>query len=122
MATYFGANSVYVVFVAQTVHDIINFNFGTEWEVRAYIAIVMIPFLLIAEVSFKIIVLRSQIQNKTKFIIMTHREMMGLDTVSPCTATQKIYCTRLSLSVFIVFLNSLVSRKNLRLSTQVRAV
>lgn len=50
MLTYYGANCVYIVFIATTIHDIINFELGLDWDVRAYIAICLLPILLISQV------------------------------------------------------------------------
>lgn len=50
MLTYYGANCVYIVFISTTIHDIVNFELGLTWDVRAYIAICILPILLISQV------------------------------------------------------------------------
>lgn len=51
MATYYGAGCVYIVFIAESIHDVINFEFDLDWDVRVYIAIILVPVLLIGQVS-----------------------------------------------------------------------
>lgn len=50
MATYFSASCVYIVFIANTFHDVCNGVFGWTLSVRMYILIVAIPILLIGQV------------------------------------------------------------------------
>lgn len=50
MATYFGANCVYIVFMSESMHGVINFAFGIDWNIRAYIGIMMVPVILIGQI------------------------------------------------------------------------
>uniref|UniRef100_A0A0K8UWL5 Proton-coupled amino acid transporter 1 n=1 Tax=Bactrocera latifrons TaxID=174628 RepID=A0A0K8UWL5_BACLA len=50
MATYYAATCVYIVFIAKSFHDVINYDTGLEWGVRAYIALTLIPCLLIGQI------------------------------------------------------------------------
>lgn len=49
MATYYAAACVYIVFIATSFHDVINYDLGINWDVRIYIAITVIPCLLIGQ-------------------------------------------------------------------------
>lgn len=51
MVTHFGGNSVYIVFISQSIHDVINYEFGLNWDIRIYIAFTLIPILCIGQVS-----------------------------------------------------------------------
>lgn len=53
MATYYGANCVYIVFISESIHDVANFTFGVDWNIRAYIAMMMIPVIIMGQVNFK---------------------------------------------------------------------
>lgn len=53
MATYYGANCVYIVFISESIHDVANFTFGVDWNIRAYIAMMMIPVIIMGQVRFK---------------------------------------------------------------------
>ena len=50
MATYFAAACVYMVFIATSFHDVINYDSGLNWDVRIYIAFTVIPCLLIGQI------------------------------------------------------------------------
>ncbi|XP_049308795.1 proton-coupled amino acid transporter-like protein CG1139 [Bactrocera dorsalis] len=50
MGTYFAAACVYMVFIATSFHDVINYDTGLKWDVRIYIAIIVIPCLLIGQI------------------------------------------------------------------------
>ncbi|XP_011184166.2 proton-coupled amino acid transporter-like protein pathetic [Zeugodacus cucurbitae] len=50
MATYFAAACVYMVFIATSFHDVINYDTGLKWDVRIYIAFTVIPCLLIGQI------------------------------------------------------------------------
>ncbi|XP_067626432.1 proton-coupled amino acid transporter-like protein CG1139 [Eurosta solidaginis] len=50
MVTYFATICVYMVFIATSFHDVINYNFGLSWDVRIYIAMTVIPCLLIGQI------------------------------------------------------------------------
>lgn len=57
MATYFSAGCVYIVFIANTFHDVCNSLFGWSMSVRIYILMVLIPALLIGQIrSLKFLV------------------------------------------------------------------
>lgn len=50
MGTYFAAACVYMVFIATSFHDVIEYDTGIKWDVRVYIAIVVLPCLLIGQI------------------------------------------------------------------------
>lgn len=50
MATYYSAGCVYIVFVANTFHDICNLRFGWDLSVRYYILMTMVPILFIGQI------------------------------------------------------------------------
>ncbi|XP_064535960.1 proton-coupled amino acid transporter-like protein pathetic [Drosophila montana] len=50
MATYYAAACVYMVFIATSFHDVINYDLGLKWDVRIYIAMTVIPCLLIGQI------------------------------------------------------------------------
>lgn len=52
LAMFFGALSgcVYFVFIASTIHEIFNYFFEINWSIRTYIAIMIVPVLLIAQI------------------------------------------------------------------------
>ncbi|KAH8321792.1 hypothetical protein KR067_001720, partial [Drosophila pandora] len=50
MATYYAAGCVYIVFIATSFHDVINYYTGINWDVRIYIALTVIPCLLIGQI------------------------------------------------------------------------
>lgn len=50
MATYLGANCVYIVFIATTFQKLINTTMGVHWDVRLYIAVVVFPCLILGEI------------------------------------------------------------------------
>lgn len=50
MATYFSAGCVYIVFVATSLRRVMNYELGIEWDVRAYIGIILIGFILIGQI------------------------------------------------------------------------
>lgn len=57
MATYYSAGCVYIVFIANTFHDICNGLLGWTFSVRIYIIFVIIPVLLIGQIrSLKFLV------------------------------------------------------------------
>jgi proton-coupled amino acid transporter len=57
MATYYSAGCVYIVFIANTFHDICNALLGLNLSVRIYILIVLIPILFIGQIrSLKFLV------------------------------------------------------------------
>lgn len=57
MATYFSAGCVYIVFIANTFHDICNEVFGLSLGVRTYILLTMIPILFMGQIrSLKFLV------------------------------------------------------------------
>lgn len=53
MATYYGANCVYIVFISQSIGDVINDATGINWDVRIYIIFGTIACLLIGQVYKK---------------------------------------------------------------------
>ncbi|KAH8298477.1 hypothetical protein KR044_005593, partial [Drosophila immigrans] len=50
MATYYAAACVYIVFIATSFHDVINYDAGLNWDVRIYIALTLIPCLFIGQI------------------------------------------------------------------------
>lgn len=50
MATYYGANCVYIVFMSESMHGVINYAFDIKWDIRIYIAMMMVPVILIGQV------------------------------------------------------------------------
>ncbi|KAH8421021.1 hypothetical protein KR222_003998, partial [Zaprionus bogoriensis] len=50
MATYYAAACVYMVFIATSFHDVINYDVGINWDVRIYIGLTVIPCLLIGQI------------------------------------------------------------------------
>lgn len=50
MATYYSAGCVYIVFVANTFHDICNLRFDWDLSVRYYILMTMVPILFIGQI------------------------------------------------------------------------
>ena len=50
MATYYAAACVYIVFIATSFHDVINYDLGIDWDVRIYIALTVIPCLIIGQI------------------------------------------------------------------------
>lgn len=57
MATYYSAGCVYIVFIANTFHDICNGLLDWNLSVRVYILIVLVPVLLIGQIrSLKFLV------------------------------------------------------------------
>ncbi|XP_023161440.2 proton-coupled amino acid transporter-like protein CG1139 [Drosophila hydei] len=50
MATYYAAACVYMVFIATSFHDVINYDAGLKWDVRIYIGFTVIPCLLIGQI------------------------------------------------------------------------
>ncbi|KAH8324673.1 hypothetical protein KR074_002731, partial [Drosophila pseudoananassae] len=50
MATYYAAGCVYIVFIATSFHDVVNYYTDLNWDVRIYIALTVIPCLLIGQI------------------------------------------------------------------------
>lgn len=70
MFTYYSAGCVYIVFIANTFHDIINDLLDLNMSVRIYILIIMVPILFIGQIrSLKFLVPFSGSANV--FIIVT---------------------------------------------------
>ncbi|XP_067626431.1 proton-coupled amino acid transporter-like protein CG1139 isoform X2 [Eurosta solidaginis] len=64
MGTYYAANCVYIVFIATSFHDVINYDFELDWDVRIYIVLAMIPCLFIGQIrTLKLLVPFSAIAN-----------------------------------------------------------
>lgn len=69
-ATYLGAGCVYIVFIATTLRDVFNFLFDLNWDVRLYIAIVIVPMLFLGQIrQLKYLVPFSALANL--FIVIT---------------------------------------------------
>ncbi|XP_067626457.1 proton-coupled amino acid transporter-like protein CG1139 isoform X2 [Eurosta solidaginis] len=49
MGTYFAAATVYIIFIATSLHDVVNYDFGLKWDIRIYIAMAVIPCLFIGQ-------------------------------------------------------------------------
>lgn len=70
VATYLGAGCVYTVFVATTFRDVFNYLFDFDIDVRLYIAIVVVPLLLLGQIrQLKYLVPFSAMANL--FIVIT---------------------------------------------------
>ncbi|EDV98491.1 proton-coupled amino acid transporter-like protein pathetic isoform X2 [Drosophila grimshawi] len=70
MATYFAAACVYMLFIATSFHDVINYDVGLKWNVRIYVAMTVIPCLFIGQIrSLKFLVPFSLMANI--FIVIT---------------------------------------------------
>lgn len=70
MATYWAAACVYVVFIATSFHDVINFDLGINWDKRIYIAMVTIAIVLVGQIrNLKVLVPFSATANV--FIVVT---------------------------------------------------
>lgn len=70
MFTYFSAGCVYIVFIANTFHDVINDLLDLDWSVRIYILIILVPILFIGQIrTLKFLVPFSGSANA--FIIVT---------------------------------------------------
>jgi solute carrier family 36 (proton-coupled amino acid transporter) len=70
MATYFSAGCVYIVFIANTFHDVCNSLFDWNMSVRVYILIVMVPIIFMGQIrSLKFLVPFSGSANV--FIVIT---------------------------------------------------
>jgi len=50
MGTYFAASCVYMVFIATSFRDVINYDFNLNWDIRIYIALTTIPCLFIGQI------------------------------------------------------------------------
>uniref|UniRef100_A0A2M4A0X7 Putative amino acid transporter n=1 Tax=Anopheles triannulatus TaxID=58253 RepID=A0A2M4A0X7_9DIPT len=70
MATYYSAGCVYIVFIATSFHDVINYKTDNDWNVRIYILLTMIPILVIGQIrELKYLVPFSALANL--FIVVT---------------------------------------------------
>ncbi|XP_075165024.1 proton-coupled amino acid transporter-like protein acs [Haematobia irritans] len=70
MATYYAAACVYIVFIATSFHDVINYDLDINWDVRIYIALTLIPCLFIGQIrNLKWLVPFSALANL--FIVIT---------------------------------------------------
>lgn len=70
MATYFSAACVYVVFISESFHDVINYDCDLDWDIRIYIAMAMAPLLIMGQIRrLKLLVPFSALANL--FIVIT---------------------------------------------------
>lgn len=70
MATYWAASSVYVAFIAKSFYEVINYDFGINWDIRIYIAMITVAIVLIGQIrSLKVLVPFSSTANV--FIVVT---------------------------------------------------
>ncbi|XP_058459149.1 proton-coupled amino acid transporter-like protein pathetic [Malaya genurostris] len=70
MATYFSAGCVYIVFIGNSLHKVINALGELDWDVRIYILFTMIPILAIGQIrQLKFLVPFSALANV--FIVIT---------------------------------------------------
>lgn len=70
MATYFSAGCVYIVFIGNSLHRVINLAADLDWDVRYWILITMIPVLAIGQIrDLKFLVPFSFLANM--FIVVT---------------------------------------------------
>lgn len=69
-ATYLGANCVYIVFIATSLRDVVNNVLEVNWDVRLYIALIILPLMLLGQIrQLKYLVPFSALANI--FIIIT---------------------------------------------------
>lgn len=62
--TYLGANCVYIVFIATSFSKVINDRLAVDWDVRYYIAVVVLPCIILGEIrKLKYLVPFSMIAN-----------------------------------------------------------
>lgn len=70
MATYFSAACVYVVFISESIMNVVQFRTHINWDIRIYIAFVIIPLIFIGQIrKLKFLVPFSAVANL--FIIVT---------------------------------------------------
>lgn len=50
MGTYIGACCVYIVFIAQSFQKVINAQLDVTWDIRLYIAVVVLPCIVLGEI------------------------------------------------------------------------
>lgn len=48
--TYLSGNTVYIVFIASSFQQVMNYELKVDWDVRYYIAVVTIPCILLGEI------------------------------------------------------------------------
>lgn len=48
--TYLGASCVYIVFIAASFQKVINFELKVDWDVRFYIAVVVLPCITLGQI------------------------------------------------------------------------
>lgn len=51
MGAIFGTICVYIIFISESIHDVVNFAVGIDWDIRVYIAMVLVPLIIIGQVS-----------------------------------------------------------------------
>lgn len=71
MATYYGANTVYIVFIATSIAKVCNpYLPGEGWHVRIFILLVLVPVILVGQIrELKYLVPFSALANL--FIVIT---------------------------------------------------
>jgi solute carrier family 36 (proton-coupled amino acid transporter) len=61
---------VYIVFIGASIKDVINFSFGIDWDIRVYIAMSLLPVLIVGQIrELKYLVPFSALANL--FIVIT---------------------------------------------------
>lgn len=50
IVTYLMGNTLYIVLIALSFKTVIDFNLGVDWSIRYYIAVVLIPCLILAQI------------------------------------------------------------------------
>ncbi|XP_065368522.1 proton-coupled amino acid transporter-like protein CG1139 [Calliphora vicina] len=95
MATYYAAACVYIVFIATSFHDVINYDFGIKWDVRIYIAMTLVPCLFIGQIrNLKWLVPFSAMANV--FIVVTFGITLYYMFNVPMVVSDKPYIAKVS--------------------------
>lgn len=95
MATYYAAACVYIVFIATSFHDVINYDFDLNWDVRIYIAMTLVPCLFIGQIrNLKWLVPFSAMANL--FIVVTFGITLYYMFNEPLVVSDKPYVAKVS--------------------------
>ncbi|KAM7343989.1 proton-coupled amino acid transporter-like protein acs isoform 2-T5 [Cochliomyia hominivorax] len=95
MATYYAAACVYMVFIATSFHDVINYDFSINWDVRIYIAMTLVPCLFIGQIrDLKWLVPFSAMANL--FIVITFGITLYYMFNEPLVVNDKPYIAKVS--------------------------
>lgn len=95
MATYYAAACVYIVFIATSFHDVINYDLNLKWDVRIYIALTLIPCLFIGQIrNLKWLIPFSAMANV--FIVVTFGITLYYMFNVPLEVSDKPYIAKVS--------------------------